>query len=554
MHFFSKAQTIPKKHLHSQWTPHSKPTKTLHETLWLVQISQLLEPNNLQTALQTPTSIFKIADSITKNNPEAYFPRRVALGPYHHFKNDLHKMQLFKLHNTIKARETFHLQELSHIMDELKHLEIKIRSCFDHFLDIGSEALARIMLIDGLFLIQLLVISTDEKDELRSARPDLCLPSPFPLFVEQQLYSHLIEGNLMTQDEFVKDILKLENQIPLFVLKTILPENFGNNLHLLFFKFCNFVSPKQLPPHDMPDLMSLSGYTNLSQIIDQSHHLLHFLYLLILDRRLSVDQAVAMALFRTSFLVELLNVLSSVLQIGFLQQLSEAAGLLQSLFGLLGRVGSSSSSSGEDMDSPPLIPSASELKRVRVKFDGRYNDFHESMRFEQESKKVCLEMPSMAINVFSEVVFRNLVAFEAATKKNATWFAFYVALMSGLITTAKDVKILKQAEIIESHWGSEEEVVKLFDGLRNLLELHNQQMSYSSGRIMEMAEIQIVKDINFYYESCWKVKAKRFIKRFVNPILKVIFLILVILLIVVVVLRTSCGWFSCSRVLHVLSV
>lgn len=117
--------------------------------------------------------------------------------------------------------------------------------------------------------------------------------------------------------------------------------------------------------------------------------------------------------------------------------------------------------------------------------------------------------------------------------------------MSGLISTANDVKILKEEGMIEKHSGSEEEVVKVFGGLRNVLELH--QQSYKYCRIMDMGEIKIVKDINSYYESCWKVKAKRF----VNAVVKLMFVVVVILLVVAVVVRTFCGWFGCSRILDV---
>ncbi|XP_038889519.1 putative UPF0481 protein At3g02645 [Benincasa hispida] len=525
--------------------------KNLHETQWLLQITQLIEPNNLQTALQTPTSIFKLPHTITNNNPHLYFPHCIAFGPYHHFRNDLYHIELHKLHNAINAIDSFQLPQLNQIVHQLEQLDIKIRSCFDSFLEIGPEALAWIMLLDGLFLIHLLPISNNEKDELRRLRPDLVLPSPFPSFVDQKLYSCLIEGNLMTQDEIIKDILMLENQIPLLVLKNILPDNYGNKLDLLFFKFCDVVSLKRLPPHDIPEFMVYRGYTDLSQILEQSHHLLHFLYLLIMDTSSSPERPVGMALCSASLGVELLNVLASVLQIAFLQQLSEAVGLIQTLFGLLGRAGSSSSSTDQDMNSPPLIPSAMELRKVGVQLQGNCLDFYDSIRFKQEPRKVCLELPTITINDFAEVVFRNLVAFEAATNLNPPWFGYYVALMSGLITTANDVKILKQERIIESHSGSEEEVVKLFSGLRNVLELHQQR--YKSCRIMNMAELQIVKDINYYYESCWKVKAKRLVKRYVNPVVKILFVIVVILLIVVVVVGTFCGWFGCSRILHVVS-
>ncbi|XP_022925441.1 putative UPF0481 protein At3g02645 [Cucurbita moschata] len=515
--------------------------KTPHETNWVVHITQLLQPNTLQTALQTPTSIFKLPHSITNGMPQAYFPRHIALGPYHHFTNKLYQMELHKLDNAINAIESFKLPQLHQIAADLEQFDIKIRSCYDKFLDFGSETLAWIMLLDGLFLVQILAISNDETNERRRSYPELYFPYPFPSFIEQKLYCSLIEANLMTQNELVNDVLKLENQIPIFVLKKILPQNFGNNLHILFFKFCEVISPKKLPPHDLIEFKRYKDSTDVYQILEQSHHLLHFLYLLILDTSSHIRGPCEMADSGGYLFLDFFSVFVSVLQIPTLQQLSEAVGLIQALFGLHGRVWSSCSSTGQDRNSPWLIPSAEQLRRVGVLLNGNDKAFHKSIRFEKERPEPWFKLPTITINAFSEVVFRNLVAFEAATKLNPPYFSNYVVLMSGLITTIKDVKILKEGSIIESHAGSEEEVVKLFDGLRSVLELKN------------MAELQMVKDINSYYESCWKVKVKRFIQKYINPMLKVIVLIVVILLIGVVVVRMFCRWFGCFRILHVVS-
>ena len=290
-------------------------------------------------------------------------------------------MELHKLDNAINAIESFKLPQLHQIAADLEQFDIKIRSCYEKFLDFGSEALAWIMLIDGLFLVQILAISNDKIDEIRRSYPQLYYPSPFPWFVEQRLYGCLIEANLMTQNELVNDVLKLENQIPIFVLKKILPQNFGNNLHILLFRFCEVVSPKKLPPHDLREFKRYNGSTDVYQILEQSHHLLHFLYLLIMDTSSIIDDLVGMECSGNHFLLDLFNVLGSVLQIPFLQQLCEAVGLIQALFGLHGRVGSSSSSTGEDMNGLPLIPSAEQLRRVGVKLEGNNKAFHKSIRF-----------------------------------------------------------------------------------------------------------------------------------------------------------------------------
>ncbi|KAG6592375.1 putative UPF0481 protein, partial [Cucurbita argyrosperma subsp. sororia] len=579
--------------------------KTPHETNWVVHITQLLQPNPLQTALQTPTSIFKLPHSITNGMPQAYFPRHIALGPYHHFTNKLYQMELHKLDNAINAIESFKLPQLHQIAADLEQFDIKIRSCYDKFLDFGAEIRSTRSIASAVRHvnpIQHNVFSVDQSDvytvsdvyahmlsyEMRHLRKGTFeqLSSAnnvnrisirgganggraYLLQIIQEVqrklqnmklravrsmlktklmnmcliiqHCSLIEANLMTQNELVNDVLKLENQIPIFVLKKILPQNFGNNLHILFFKFCEVICPKKLPPHDLIEFKRYKDSTDVYQILEQSHHLLHFLYLLILDTSSHIRGPCEMADSGGYLFLDFFSVFVSVLQIPTLQQLSEAVGLIQALFGLHGRVWSSCSSTGQDRNSPWLIPSAEQLRRVGVLLNGNDKAFHESIRFEKERPEPWFKLPTITINAFSEVVFRNLVAFEAATKLNPPYFSNYVVLMSGLITTIKDVKILKEGSIIESHAESEEEVVKLFDGLRSVLELKN------------MAELQMVKDINSYYESCWKVKAKRFIQKYINPMLKVIVLIVVILLIGVVVVRMFCRWFGCFRILHVVS-
>ncbi|XP_023535329.1 putative UPF0481 protein At3g02645 [Cucurbita pepo subsp. pepo] len=552
------------------------------ETNWVVEVGELLRRDGLRMALETPTSIFKLPDSVTKENPQAYSPSRLLLGPFHELSHELHKMEIFKLEQAKVTKERFQLPELTLMVDQLKELEVPIRASYGANLAIGSDALASRILIDGLFLIWLLQIYADEKnypgilqglsteDELgpkirpkgvvdgqQVNIPVLPLVGPegrrrlgssdrlhnrrykleLPVFDEQELYLKL-EGNMatMTRNEILKDLLKLENQIPIQVLKRVLPKDLIENLPILFYKFCVFVSPLSLPSADKFTTSNDNPFLNLSEILDQSQHLLHFLYALLYYQRFLAYRP-SQDYRSGSLFVELLNLLAKVVQVGIVQQLVEAVGLIQSLIGMLGKI---HHSSPFETETSPGLPSATKLRKVGVKFHGG-----DGGGFDDES--ATLTLPSVTINDFYEVILRNLVAFEVEAKMNPSSLSHYVTLMNGLIATTKDVGILKRAGIIVGgRSGDEDDVVKLFKDLGNVVVKggFDSEEGRSNFESFMNFEGRIGEEIMKYYESRWMVKAERFVKRYIFPVLQGLMILVVVVLILIVAIRTVCAIFD----------
>ena len=74
-------------------------------------------------------------------------------------------------------------------------------------------------------------------------------------------------------------------------------------------------------------------------------------------------------------------------------------------------------------------------------------------------------LPSIRLDVNSEVIIRNLLAYETLIKSNTPLvFTRYVELMRAIIDTPADVKILVDSEIIKTELWSEK-VAELFKGL-----------------------------------------------------------------------------------------
>ncbi|XP_022156851.1 putative UPF0481 protein At3g02645 [Momordica charantia] len=477
----------------------------LEETQWVLQISELLQRNDFHTAFESPISIFQVPDSIRNDSPEAFTPRRVALGPYHHFRSELLNLELYKLSRAKKVKDQIELAEFHKLVsDKLKPLELKIRACFDKYLEVGCEALAWIMLIDGLFLIHSLRIFAEVEVECSLQRHELPLPE---LDSEhQQMYLNP-KANSMARNEIVSDTLMLENQIPFCVLKEILAgTHIINDLPVLLYKFCVLVSPFALRSYSHMVLVNSISFLDdrLPQTFQQSHHLLHFLYLLILNQWETDGEGEEIYGRPASpnLLGLCLNILASIMQTNAIELLLQFSELIQYLFEIFKVLVRPSSLE----DSFPTIPSASKLKKVGVKFQPKYS----LQAFTFYKPEATLWLPAITLDSTSHVILRNLVAFEVITKLNPPRFSQYAAVMNGLMATTKDVKILKEARIIVNNLESDEEVVELFNGFMKFASKGEPSKIGSSSPdpvnyMVNMVE-RIIEEVNKYYESTWRIK------------------------------------------------
>ncbi|GJV33138.1 putative UPF0481 protein [Tanacetum coccineum] len=146
-----------------------------------------------------------------------------------------------------------------------------------------------------------------------------------------------------------------------------------------------------------------------------------------------------------------------------------------------------------------IVPTASELwKTARVKFRmSLINEGIRNIKFVNGKERVCY-LTLITLNSNSEVVLRNLVAYEKLMAANDTTFASeygldltgYVDFMSGIIDTVKDVKILREGKVIESDLD-DEEIVKLFNGMRKT----RRKVSVETKMMNIVAQLNKVYDI-----------------------------------------------------------
>ncbi|XP_024965175.1 putative UPF0481 protein At3g02645, partial [Cynara cardunculus var. scolymus] len=428
--------------------------------------------NHLLVDTDLPVCIFQVPETLTTENPESYVPQHIGMGPIHHFQTEVYSKQEQRKLTTAKTvlkpyRITSDFAKI--VVEILQQLVPEIRCCYDLYFDISDDHLAWVFALDGIFLLDIL--------------------------------SNVSEGGSL---ESFEDVVMLENQIPLVALveiRTALEEHLSgdcNNSFLsnLLVKVCETRSP----------LKFSRRISRLDLDINCRLHLLDCMYHLIVNHNVAAKTQ----FLRPNFLddIDLEDVESAVQMAGDLCPGANA--FLQPLLLVLKLPWDKIISWIKKMlgENPVVleidIPSASELSRIgKIEFcmtPGGIRD----VEFDDET--LTFYLPILGLKSDSEVILRNLVAYEGLMFKKGNItnpdFTEYVDLMCGIIDSVKDVRILREKNIIEGDLD-DDEIVKLFNGI-----------SKSSTKQDEMSGLQkTIEKINKHYGNVPRVKAYTFIKK-----------------------------------------
>ncbi|KAK1437427.1 hypothetical protein QVD17_03218 [Tagetes erecta] len=484
-------------------TPSSSSIEDQHQ--WVIRISKTFE-THLQVDTDLPICIFQVPESLITENRESYVPKSIGLGPLHHFHTNFYtnqeQIKLFtaKIFLTpYKIASDF----TQVVVENLKQLVPEARCCYDLYFDVDDDMLAWVFALDGVFLIDML--------------------------------TKVSEGNAL---ECFEDIVMLENQIPIIVLteiRTALEEHVSghcNNSFLsnLIVKICETRSP----------LKFSKRISRLDLDIINRFHLLDCMYHLIVNHNVVAKNQ----LLRPNFLedVDLEDVENAV------QMASDicpgANAILQPLMILLKLPWDKIISLIKKMlgENPAVleidIPSASELKNIgKIEFcmtPGGIRD----VEFDDETHTFYL--PILSLKSDSEVILRNLVAYEELMFKKGTFSSLdltqYVDLMCGIIDSAKDVRILREKHIIEGDL-EDDEVVKIFNGI-----------SKSSLKTEEVSGLQKTVDrVNKYYGNVPRVKVYHFVKKYFLAWWKAIAIVFTFLNLMLLLLQGACQVYDCNN-------
>ncbi|CAN1191185.1 UPF0481 protein At3g47200 [Linum perenne] len=209
----SASAAVPNSHPllleYPQQLPSDDQSKPSPDSDWIISITEKLTQARADDSSSSweRFSIYRVPHYLREDDDKAYAPQLVSLGPYHHGKKRLRKMDPHKwrcLNRVLTRTDT----DIRIYLDSIRELEFKARSCYQgstNSISMSSNEFVEMMVLDGCFVIELLRGAAGEGfRELGYSRND-------PVFA--------MRGSMHS---IQRDMIMLENQIPLFVLDKLM--------------------------------------------------------------------------------------------------------------------------------------------------------------------------------------------------------------------------------------------------------------------------------------------------------------------------------------------
>lgn len=396
------------------------------DSSWMNEVRTKLNKRLGRAHTSRPCTIFKVQENIRNCNPCAYVPLLVPIGPYYHqysprssnvLAMENHKWLclrrlLFRHRSRRSATEL-----LDKCLLEMKSFDADVRSCYSEPLHrrLDAQSLAMVMLLDGCFILHLLL---KQQNLIRNhvSNKDKHNNNDDEQVEDGEIMLELGEGDEEMEEEpllrtlwiwkfVLYDLLKLENQIPFFVLTKLFDllkaqGDEGVDLVKLAFKLFGDIHPSN--SENFPVLPE----ANLV------HHLLH--------------------LFHSTFVPSENHHLHSI-------DIDQA------------------------LKAPKWIPNATELQQAGVKFVKKKNA--SSFLDISFSRNGTMEIPELCLYDYTGTLFRNLIAFEQCYPDTRTFVTIYAAFMDCVIDTPKDVRLLHLNGILSNRLSTDEAAANLFNEL-----------------------------------------------------------------------------------------
>ncbi|XP_031092745.1 putative UPF0481 protein At3g02645 [Ipomoea triloba] len=537
------------------------------ESKWVIHIQKTLE-RELEEETEINVSIFGVPKTLMVYDPECYVPQRVAIGPYHYTNPELHEMERHKLDAAKIFQRQLRTIKLHSLAEEMMKVESRIRLSYDRQLSLRTETLAWMMAVDASFLLEFLKVYAVKEGKLMAA------------MISSKM-SHLVDlaGKKSSHNALLRDIIMLENQIPFFVLRKMLepqcqsPEASDDLLLTMLMGLSKDLSPFKMADDSavvpMAEATHLLGYLFESIVPEmEGEHVeieidgggevkekkdgeededllknsgyVKSAFTQVWAILSKLNRGPARALKRLSSLAPVKTVLLMPWNaITNLPGLNVMKGPIESMFSCGKNPEDDEKSDAKDnADKPPsieeiTIPSVTELANAGVRFVPTNKGI---LSVEFDTKTFTLYLPVVSLDINSEVVLRNLVAYEACIAKGPLVLARYTEFMNGIVDTEEDAKFLREKGIILNHLKSDSEVANLWNGMNK------------SVRLTKVAFLdKVIDNVNKYYNCRWNVKTKRFMKSYIFGSWQFLTFLATIVLLLLMVLQSFCSVYTCSR-------
>ncbi|KAK9130557.1 hypothetical protein Sjap_011044 [Stephania japonica] len=461
------------------------PSYTFDELQWVDRIRRTIE-EEMEDEDNYSACIFIVPKSLMSSKPEAYIPQQVALGPYHSWRPELFDMERYKLAAAKRNQKQLQPIKFQHLVEQFLKMELSIRACYHKYLELNRETLAWMMAVDVSFLLEFLQIFSNR--EGISSRMHHLVDNAGA----KSSYNTILQSPQITEDGDAigsrkKDAESFENSshVKQFITEVRNLSSRLNNGPISFIKKAMLSKPvKFVAKLPWKFITMLPGFALLKQPVE------YFMF--------SKQESV--------------------------------------------RAENEGSSKLKKISKPPLIeevkiPSVTELVKAGFHFAPSVGDIT-TIQFDKKTST--LHLPAVSLDVNTEIILRNLVAYE--TSMGATQLAFtrYTELMNGIIDTEEDAKLLRDKGVVLNHLKSDSEVANLWNSM-------SQSVKLTKVPFLDI----VIEDVNKHYNGRWKVKLRQFMKVYVFASWQFLTLVAVVFLFLLMSLQVFCSVYSCGRLTRI---
>ncbi|XP_057837336.1 putative UPF0481 protein At3g02645 [Cryptomeria japonica] len=337
-----------------------------------------------------------------------------------------------------------------------KRIQEMIKKSYAEDIELSSEAACAWMIVrDACFLLEVLHrFGIDEDQEER-----------VPFFIDSVL-SRKRHHPLLT--EIVKDMLKMENQLPFWALEKIRPCIDRSNDDVWFESALKNLSPIKV------------AHEGRKRRYNRGSHILQLLHDYIVDSPVpdpsdlqsagcgnilgnikgficptttckTIQKKWLFALIFLPFFV-ILFILGIIFVILHYIK-NHIFDILYSIMNYLSR---------REDETEEHVPSIGELRRGGMKFKKMEGGISQ---IEFKKKNSTLYLPQFKVDNRSEVILRNLIALEICSQDEEKPITRYAILMNDLVDTSQDVSLLRREDIITGKLGADEDIAKLWNSM-----------------------------------------------------------------------------------------
>ena len=145
-----------------------------------------------------------------------------------------------------------------------------------------------------------------------------------------------------------------------------------------------------------------------------------------------------------------------------------------------------------------------------------------------------LHLPVITLDGNTEVVLRNLVAYETVAVRGPLVLSRYTEMMNGIIDTTRDVRILRQSGVLVNRMKSNREAAAMWNGMCR------------AARVSRVSRLDgVIRAVNAHRDRTAAVRVQKMLKRYVFGSWKILTLLASVGLLVMTALEAFCSAYPC---------